>query len=143
MTDKKPKDKERDRQTPLPFCTTASVPEQARGYLEDEPCDDGRSGDLERRTNRPEKEGSRVSDKEEICKQIESIYPEIGQCGINVSVDWDGQRKVWAVDLKKDAHELKTYLEPEDADACMEGRQCVSLGLQIAQLKSNIERMPR
>jgi len=30
-------------------------------------------------------------------------------------------------------------LEPEDADGCMEGKQCVSLGLQIAQLKANIE----
>jgi hypothetical protein len=25
-----------------------------------------------------------------------------------------------------------------DADACMEGKQCVSLGLEIAQLKKNI-----
>jgi hypothetical protein len=38
--------------------------------------------------------------------------------------------------LKKDGRELQTYLEPEDADGCMVGRQCVSLGLQIAQLKA-------
>jgi hypothetical protein len=31
------------------------------------------------------------------------------------------------VDLKKDEHELKTHLEPEEADRCMEGQQCVSL----------------
>lgn len=45
------------------------------------------------------------------------------------------------MDLKKGAHELKTYLEPEDANGCMEGNRCVSLGLQIAQLKDNIEKM--
>ncbi len=26
---------------PLPFCTTAQVPEMARNYKEDLPCDDG------------------------------------------------------------------------------------------------------
>lgn len=28
----------------LPYCTTAPDPEHARGYQEDEPCDDGRAG---------------------------------------------------------------------------------------------------
>jgi len=46
------------------------------------------------------------------------------------------------VDLKKDKHELKTFLEEGDAEKCMEGKQCVSLGIEIAQLKANIERMP-
>ena len=30
---------------PLPTCTTASSPEHARADAEDEPCDDGRSGE--------------------------------------------------------------------------------------------------
>jgi len=32
-------------------------------------------------------------------------------------------------------------LEPEDADLCMIGKQCIGLGIQIAQLRSNIEEM--
>ena len=59
-----------------------------------------------------------MTDKGELCEKIKSIHPEIGEC---------------------DNHELKTHLEPEDADGCMEGKPCVSLGLQIAQLKANIE----
>jgi hypothetical protein len=43
------------------------------------------------------------------------------------------------VDLKKGTHELKHHLEIPDADACMENKQCVSLGLEIDQLKKNIE----
>ena len=78
--------------------------------------------------------------KEELCNKIRSIYPEIGECGIDVSAAWNEGKKAWVVDLKKDEHELKTYLEPEDADACMDGKQCVSLGVQIAQLKANIEK---
>jgi hypothetical protein len=42
------------------------------------------------------------------------------------------------VDLKKEGHELKHFLEPTDADACMQGKQCVSLGLEIAQMINNI-----
>lgn len=80
-----------------------------------------------------------MHDKKELCDKISEIYPEIGQCGINVDVDWNEGKKAWVVDLKKDEHELTTHLEPEDADGCMEGKQCVSLGLQIAQLKANIE----
>jgi hypothetical protein len=45
------------------------------------------------------------------------------------------------VDLKKDRHQLKHFLEQADADLCMEGKQCVSLGLEIAQLKDNIKQL--
>ncbi len=79
--------------------------------------------------------------KEELCKKIKSIYPDIGECGIDVTVDYDDMKKAWVVDLKKDNHELKTYLEPEDADLCINGKQCIGLGIQIAQLRSNIKRM--
>lgn len=83
-----------------------------------------------------------MQDKKELCEKIRSIYPDIGECGIDVDVEYDGVQKAWVVDLKKDQHELKTHLELQEADECMEGKQCVSLGLQIAQLRANIERMP-
>jgi hypothetical protein len=83
----------------------------------------------------------KMQDKEELCKKIKAIYPEIGECGIDVNLEWDQSKKAWVVDLNKETHELKTHLEPEDADGCMKGNKCVSLGLQIAQLKANIESM--
>ncbi|MFH0726758.1 MAG: hypothetical protein V2B19_10480 [Pseudomonadota bacterium] len=79
--------------------------------------------------------------KAELCEKIKSIYPDIGECGVNIEVDFDEIQRAWVVDLKKGGHELKTYLEPEDADLCMAGRQCVGLSIQIAQLRSNIDRM--
>ncbi len=79
--------------------------------------------------------------KEELCKRIVDIYPDIGQCGINVQVEYDETQKRWVVDLKKNGHELKTFLEDGDAEKCLEGIQCVSLGIEIAQLRGNIERM--
>ena len=80
-------------------------------------------------------------DKEELCKKIADIYPDIGRCGIEVQVEYDETQKRWVVDLKKNGQELKTFLEDGDAEKCLEGIQCVSLGIEIAQLRGNIERM--
>ncbi len=82
-----------------------------------------------------------MHDKKELCEKIKSVFPDIGECGIDVNVGYDEAKKAWVVDLKKDKHELKTYLEDKDADECMAGKQCVSLGIQIGQLRANIEKM--
>jgi hypothetical protein len=81
-------------------------------------------------------------DREELCQKIVSLYPDIGVCGIDVNVEFDKANNAWVVDLQKDKHRLKTFLEAGDAENCMDGRQCVSLGIEIAQLRANIERMP-
>ena len=78
-------------------------------------------------------------DKNELCKKIEQIYPDIGRCGIDINVSYDDDNDRWKVHLKKDNRSLDTFLEPGDAELCMEGRQCVSLGIEISQLKDNIE----
>lgn len=80
--------------------------------------------------------------KEELCAKIRAIYPEIGECGIDVDVEWNEKKEAWIVDLKRGDKELTTHLEKQDAEACMRGRQCVALGVQIAQLKSNIQARP-
>lgn len=73
-----------------------------------------------------------------LCNKIAELYPDIGKCSIDITVEYDREKKVWVVDLKKDDHELKHYLEISDADDCMEGKECISLGLEIAQLIKNI-----
>jgi hypothetical protein len=85
------------------------------------------------------KELDSMYDKEELCEKMRSIYPDIGECGIDIDVEYSEAKKAWVVDLKKDRHELTTHLEPEDAAVCMDGKQCISLGIQIAQLKENIK----
>lgn len=78
--------------------------------------------------------------KEELCKKIEAVYPDIGSCGIDVTAEYDDEKKAWAVFLKKGNNTIKHYLEQEDAALCMDGKQCVSLGLEIAQLKDTADR---
>ena len=81
-------------------------------------------------------------DQKELCEKIKTIYPEIGECGIDIDVTYDEDKQTWVVHLNKDNKSLKTYLEPGDADLCMEGKQCVGLSIEINQLKDSIDRMP-
>ncbi|MBR9980793.1 MAG: hypothetical protein KFF50_07180 [Desulfatitalea sp.] len=80
--------------------------------------------------------------KAELCDKIREIYPDIGECGIDVDVEYDSAQERWVVDLKKDNHELKTFLEEGDAEMCLTGKQCIGLGIEISQLRDSIERMP-
>ncbi|MGB3223287.1 MAG: hypothetical protein WBB23_10845 [Desulforhopalus sp.] len=77
--------------------------------------------------------------RQELCEKITEIYPEIGECGIDLDVFFDEEKKAWVVELTKESHELKHYLDLPQADDCMEGKKCVPLGLEIAQLRKNIE----
>jgi len=81
-------------------------------------------------------------DKNTICSSIRELYPDIGECGIDLVVDFDEKNNAWAVELKKDGRVLKTYLETSDTNACLTRENCVGLGVQIAQLRGNIERLP-
>lgn len=80
-------------------------------------------------------------DKAQLCAKITELYPDIGECGIDVDVAYDEDKQAWIVDLKKDQFELKTHLEDGDADKCMLGQQCVGFSIEIAQLRANIERL--
>ena len=75
---------------------------------------------------------------QELCEKITQLYPEIGVCGMDIEVNYDEVKQSWVVHLKHGTHALNHFLDPLDGDACMEGKQCVSLGLEIAQLRNNI-----
>ncbi len=77
----------------------------------------------------------------ELCKKITDIYPDIGVCGIDIDVEYKDDKGAWLIDLQQKGHFLRTYLDVADAEQCMEGKQCVSLGLQIAELVSNIKKV--
>ena len=81
-------------------------------------------------------------DKKTLCEKIIEIYPDLGQCGIDVNVEFNEENDRWVVDLKKDHHHMKTFLEDGDAELCLMGKQCVNLSIEISQLKDTIERRP-
>ena len=80
-------------------------------------------------------------DRTVLCEKIRELYPDIGQCGIDIDVDYDRDQRVWVVNLKNEARQLKHHLEEADAAFCLQGRQCVGLGLEIAQLRDNVRQL--
>lgn len=82
-------------------------------------------------------------DETALCEKIRELYTDIGACGIDVKTHFDKTNNTWKVHLEKSGQALDTYLEAGDAEKCMRGEKCVGLGIEIAQLRSNIERIPK
>ncbi len=78
---------------------------------------------------------SQVSLKDKIIE----LYPEIVQHGVVVSLTFNEELKTYDVSMKKDAHQLKTHLETNDADECMDGKKCVHLGVQLKEFIDNFK----
>jgi len=80
-------------------------------------------------------------DKDILCQKIQELYPDIGECNIDVKAEYDQQEQAWVVQLQRGDQELKTFLDDGDAEKCMLGEQCVGLGIMVAQLRANIEEL--
>jgi hypothetical protein len=72
------------------------------------------------------------------AKELPGCIPEIGECGSEIDVTYDEANSSWIVHLKKVPTACNHYLDFDDADNCLEGKQCVSLGLEIAQLLHHV-----
>ncbi len=77
----------------------------------------------------------------QICEKIQSISSDVGECGVDINVSFDGANKAWTVNMNKGNKKLKTFIEPVDVNECIDENKCLGLGLQIAQLKDNIKYM--
>ncbi len=71
--------------------------------------------------------------------KILEMYPEIAKLGVVSTLTFDDEKKAYLLKLKKDVHELGTYIDKPDADRCMDGLVCVALGVQIRQFLENFK----
>jgi hypothetical protein len=76
---------------------------------------------------------------EEMKAKIHEMYPKIDKHGVASTVTFDKAKKTYVLELKKGPHHLATYIDKVDADKCMEGVECVHLGVQIAQFLENFK----
>lgn len=72
-----------------------------------------------------------------LTQSIASLYPEIAAHGIAVGVAEDAATGDWRVTMTHDAHTLSTHLSRKEADDCLSGVQCVSLGIQVGRFVEN------
>jgi hypothetical protein len=71
--------------------------------------------------------------------KLREMYPEIKAHDLALSSCFDEKKDAWIVQLSKGKHELTTHLERKDAEACLDGVQCIYLGVQIGQFVKNFE----
>ena len=71
--------------------------------------------------------------------KIREMYPEIIQHDLSLSLSFDKGVDSWIIELGKGEHKLATHLEKNDAEACLQGIQCIYLGVQIGQFVKNFE----
>ncbi|MDH5202007.1 MAG: hypothetical protein OEZ31_09125 [Nitrospirota bacterium] len=76
---------------------------------------------------------------EDLKKKLLEMYPEIKKHDISMGLDFSEAKNAYIIKFKKDVHELTTHLEKKDADDCMNGIECVYLGVQVSQFMKNFE----
>jgi hypothetical protein len=79
------------------------------------------------------------TDAQMLEAKLREMYPEIKKHDLALAAGFDAAKDAWIVQLSKGKHELTTHLEKKDAEACLDGIQCIYLGVQIGQFVKNFE----
>ncbi len=72
-------------------------------------------------------------------EKILEMYPEIEKLKVVSTLTFDEAKNAYVLKLSKGAHELGTFIDKADADKCMDGIQCVALGVQVRQFLENFK----
>lgn len=72
-------------------------------------------------------------DRIEICSRITEAMPELGVCGFDINVTHDDNLKAWRVGYGESGQRAQTFLDDEDVERCLDGKECLSLGLMVRQ----------
>jgi len=75
----------------------------------------------------------------ELSRKLMDMYPEIQKHGLDMDLEYKSDKEYWVVKLAKGDHRLHTLLNKTDAEACLNGVQCIYLGVQIGQFVKNFE----
>lgn len=78
-------------------------------------------------------------DPKALQAKLREMYPDINKHGFDLSTTFNEQKDAWIVRLHHGKHELTTHLERKDAEDCLDGVECVYLGVQIGQFVKNFE----
>ncbi len=71
--------------------------------------------------------------------KILELHPEIEKNGLYLQVSLDEETPRYLLKFTKQDVELGAYLEKQDADACMDGKKCLNLAVQLTQLIAEFE----
>lgn len=72
-------------------------------------------------------------DRIEICQRITEALPELGVCGFDINVTHDDALQAWRINYDEEGRRAQTFLDDPDVARCLEGRECLSLGMMVRQ----------
>ena len=73
--------------------------------------------------------------------KIHEMYPKIDEHEVAATVTYDKAKKTYVLELKKGTHHLNTFIDKADADKCMDGVECIHLGVQIGEFLENFKKV--
>ena len=76
-------------------------------------------------------------DKQALARKIRELHPDIDAYSLELTVAFDKDKDAWYVRLSKDDNSMATHVENKDAAQCLEGTQCLYLGMQIGRFVKN------
>ncbi|MFA5809191.1 MAG: hypothetical protein WC935_02475 [Thermoleophilia bacterium] len=71
--------------------------------------------------------------------KLYEMYPELMKNGIALRLSFDEDKNSWVVGFVKGDHSRHAFLDKNDADMCMDGQQCIYLGVLVAQYIKDLE----
>jgi hypothetical protein len=71
--------------------------------------------------------------------KVLEMYPEIEKMQVIPSLIFDEGKNAYVLKLTKGPHGLSTYIDKVDADKCMNGIECIHLGVQVRQFLENFK----
>ena len=76
-------------------------------------------------------------DPKELEKKLKEIYPEIDKYNLEMKIEQDPETSSWVVTFSKEGQSLSTHIEYEDIENCLQGKECVHLGVQLGRFMKN------
>lgn len=76
---------------------------------------------------------------DDLKAKIVDFYPEFEKHQLDTDLTFDKDKNAYVIKIQKGGHKLTTFLDKPDADACLDGKKCVYLGLHIAEFVKNFE----
>lgn len=68
------------------------------------------------------------------------MYPDISEHRIALRLSFDEERNAWVIRFEKGVHSRYAFLDKADADACVDGQQCLYLGVLVEQYIKDLEK---
>lgn len=77
-----------------------------------------------------------MNDRLAVCSRITEILPELGVCGFDINVTHDRDLKAWRISYDAKGKRALTFLDEEDVERCLDGKECLSLKMMLNQQMS-------